>query len=165
MNGGTNLTHPSQIHHWNKRIFLPLLFWRISWKLNPGVPALGGSVWREVGCAPRDVSWGVCGWKEVLSGKAKGLERRTDGRTGEIWRELPCDWVNNLTDVYGRVSRYWVQTLFPKRCLLSHSSCLHWDFPLLSSVFLFSFCSRKFRSEVKKKLLFLSTYLLVLFHH
>lgn len=41
-------------------------------------------MWKEVGCAPRDVSVGevvgVSGWKEVLSGEAKELERWTDGR-------------------------------------------------------------------------------------
>lgn len=151
----TPLAKPLKIHQWNKRIFLLPPFSRISWKLNPGFSAVGGSEWSEVGCAPGDVSAGVmgvsgvreCHVKNTVLGVAvKGLGA-SDRRA--IWREIV--WVNNLTDSYGWVPRGPSPDTSPKWCLLSHSDWLQWNRLLLLFLFLFSFflCYRKFRSQVK----------------
>jgi hypothetical protein len=55
-----------------------------------------------------------------LGGAAKGFANV--GETGDMERD--CDRVNNLTDIYGRVSRGPSSDTSPKRCLLSRSGWL-----------------------------------------
>ena len=83
----------------------------------------------EVGCAPGDVSVGVvcvsgvreCHVKNKVLGRS-GEGVVNVGQMGDMERD--CDRVNNLTDIYGRVSRGPSPDTSPKRCLLSRSDWL-----------------------------------------